>query len=165
MTSIDVLCQMLDMNHDMLKRTLADFSDADMLVRPAPAANHACWQLGHLCASECRMISAVKGDGSTNVLPAGFAEKFNKETARVDDAAKFVARAELLETFARVRANTTAIARSIDERDWLKEIPSPFRAGQQTTISFMLHMPALHTTMHIGQFQVIRRVLGKPLLF
>ena len=36
----------------MLQFTLGDFSDADMLARPAPSANHAAWQLGHLIAAE-----------------------------------------------------------------------------------------------------------------
>ena len=31
---------------------LSDLSDADLLVRPSPAANHLAWQLGHLISSE-----------------------------------------------------------------------------------------------------------------
>jgi hypothetical protein len=29
----------------------------------------------------------------------------------------------------------------------------------------MMHMPALHSATHVGQIQVIRRALGKPVLF
>ena len=31
---------------------LSDLSDADLLVRPVPGANHIAWQLGHLIDSE-----------------------------------------------------------------------------------------------------------------
>ena len=46
MTQTELLADMLNRNLEMLKATLGDFSDADMLVRPTPGANHAAWQLG-----------------------------------------------------------------------------------------------------------------------
>ena len=42
----------------------ADLSDADLLVRPAPSANHIAWQLGHLIASERNLVEAA-APGST----------------------------------------------------------------------------------------------------
>ena len=35
----------------MIDSFLADFSDAEMLFRPAKTANHAIWQMGHLANS------------------------------------------------------------------------------------------------------------------
>src|SRR4051794_12687205 len=46
MTTTELMADVLAQNLEVVKSTLADFSDADMLVRPAPAANHAAWQLG-----------------------------------------------------------------------------------------------------------------------
>ena len=42
-------------NLEFVKSTLSDFSDADLFVRPCPGANHAAWQLGHLCNAETFM--------------------------------------------------------------------------------------------------------------
>ena len=38
---------------------LADFSEADMLARPAPGANHVAWQLGHLIVATTNLINMV----------------------------------------------------------------------------------------------------------
>ena len=35
----------------------------------------------------------------------------------------------------------------------------------RATVGFMIHMPAMHAGVHIGQIQVARRNLGKPVLF
>jgi hypothetical protein len=34
-----------------------DFSDADLLVRPVPGANHAAWQIGNVIAGDVFFIS------------------------------------------------------------------------------------------------------------
>src|SRR5262249_12339782 len=125
---------------------------------------HAAWQLGHLCSAETRMMKAVKPDAA-GILPDGFAEKFTRDTAGGNDAAQFLPKAVLLETFAKARAASIEILNSLSEADFAREIPSPFKQGAMTTVGFMMNMPALHTTLHIGQFQVIRRALGKPILF
>ncbi len=72
-----------------------------MLVRPTPGANHAAWQIGHLIKSEANVINAIRPESVS--LPADFPSRFTKETAKVDDAAAFPSKAELLELFA-VRA-------------------------------------------------------------
>src|SRR3954453_19819667 len=103
MTISQLLADVLARNLNMLKMTLADFSDADMLVRPAPSANHAAWQLGHLIASECWMRGNAGDAAAAGELPAGFAEKFTKETAKIDDPAAFPTKAEIFAVFDKVR--------------------------------------------------------------
>jgi len=44
---------------------LGDLSDADLLVRPVPNANHIAWQLGHLISSEKHLL------GSQEIGPRG----------------------------------------------------------------------------------------------
>ena len=95
-----------------MNNTLADFSDADLLVRPCPGANHAAWQIGHLIVAETGMINACK-PGAMPELPAGFKEKFSKETAGNNDAAFFPKKAQLLEIFAKTRAGTIAWAKAL----------------------------------------------------
>jgi hypothetical protein len=152
----------LSRNLEMLKMTLADLSDADMLVRPAPGANHAAWQLGHLATAEAKMVAGVKGVAPE--LPAGFAERFKKDAAKSDDAAAFPKKQELLDTLAKVRATSI---------EWVKTL-TPEQMDQASPESIrpfcpkVGHLPGLlgeHTAMHVGQFQVLRRKLGKPVLF
>src|SRR5271170_6320056 len=95
MTSNELMIAALAGNLDMLKNHIADFSDQDMLVRPVPNANHTAWQLGHLCGSEAWMINQVT-PGAVPPGPAGFAEKFKKETASIDDPKAFPSKAEII---------------------------------------------------------------------
>jgi len=46
MNGIDVLRTSLESSRKMLEWIVSDLSDADLLVRPVPEANHLAWQLG-----------------------------------------------------------------------------------------------------------------------
>ena len=79
---------------DML---LADFTDAEILVRPVSGANHTAWQLGHLVSSLNYFGETIE-PGSMPPLPAGFAERHTKETAGKDEAAAFLSKGEYLQS-------------------------------------------------------------------
>ena len=51
---------------------LSDLSDADLLVRPTPGANHIAWQFGHLIESEPHLLKIILPDAKMPELPAGF---------------------------------------------------------------------------------------------
>src|SRR3954462_4086786 len=82
-----------------------DLTDQELLHRPAKGANHINWQLGHLIQSENEMMN-IAIPGSMPALPAGFAEKYTKDTATSDDGSKFLKKAELLKAFEEQRAGT-----------------------------------------------------------
>jgi hypothetical protein len=163
MTPNDAIAACLERDVQMLQFTLGDFSDADMLARPAPNANHAAWQLGHLIAAEVGAGNAAK-PGSMPELPAGFAERFAKDKARSDNPADFPTKAELLAQFERVRRATTAWAKAMTSQDYGAPTPEKIR-GWAPTVGQLAIALSGHVAMHIGQFQVIRRKLGKPVLF
>jgi hypothetical protein len=163
MNQCELAADVLQRNLRFVTDTLADFSDADLLARPCPGANHAAWQLGHLISSETRMVNSIT-PGAAAELPAGFDTKFTKETAGKDDAAFFPKKAALLDQFTKTRAATVAWAKSLTPADLEK--PGPERMiSRVPTVGHLLAMIGIHTTMHVGQFQVIRRKLGKPVLF
>lgn len=56
MNSIALLTSALESSKKMLAWIVSDFSDADLLVRPVPEANHMAWQLGHLITAERHII-------------------------------------------------------------------------------------------------------------
>jgi len=162
-TQIENTINLLSRSLETLKMTLADFSDADMLVRPCPGANHAAWQLGHLTNAETGMVNAVQ-PGALPAAPAGFVEKFKKETASVADPKFFPGKAELVDAFSKARAATIAWAQSLSQADLDRPAPEKFLRFAPTVGLMLLMMPS-HVMMHTGQFQVIRRKLGKPTLF
>jgi uncharacterized damage-inducible protein DinB len=163
MTEAELLADVLARSFKMLSDTLADFSDADILVRPCPNANHAAWQLGHLTLAESGMLNSIK-EGLVPALPADFAAKFTKETVSNDDAAFFPKKAALLAQFAKVNDAVIAWGKSLSQADL--DTPTTGRmAAFVPTTGHLMALMSNHIMMHMGQFQVIRRKLGKPILF
>lgn len=139
---------------------LEDLTDAELLRRPHAGCNHVNWQVGHLIASEHMMIEQV-APGSMSALPAGFAEKYTKETAASDDAAKFATKDELMKIYKGQRAGTlAALAKetdaNLDKATGLEYAP---------TVAAMYSLQGSHWLMHAGQWAVLRRQLGRPPLF
>jgi hypothetical protein len=163
MNATKLLADSLAANAEMLKMSLADFSDQDMLQRPAPGANHAAWQLGHMINSETRMIQAIK-PGAMPELPPGFSERFTPETAKKDDLASFGTKQQLLDLFSKTRQASVRFFQSLSDKDLDQPTPERMR-------SYIPNVGALgillggHLAMHLGQMQVTRRKLGKPILF
>ena len=163
MATTDLIATELTGNLEMLKHHLADFNDADMMVRPVPNANHAAWQLGHLVAFEA-MLCGMYAPASAPKLPADAKQTYGKEGAPSDDAARFFKKDEALQMLSQARAGLVAWVKTLSEADLAKPGPAEFK-GWVTSIGDLLMKVPGHTTMHVGQFQVIRRKLGKPLLF
>jgi DinB superfamily len=164
MNSIELLVRNLKQSEEMLKMTLADFSESDMLQRPVAGANHPLWQLGHLCVAETNLMNSIL-PGAMPELPAGFADRFaNRKTNHIDDPAQLATKAQVVELFGKVRAATIAAISKLTEADLDKPGPEKFRA-MFPTLGDIAAAQASHLTMHLGQFQVTRRKLGKAILF
>jgi hypothetical protein len=148
----------------MLKSTVADFTDGELLTRPCPGANHPLWQLGHLCVAETNLVNTVK-PGSIPELPAGFAARFeNKKTNHVDDPAQLATKQQVMDLFTKIRAATIASLAKLSEADLDAPSPEKFRA-RLPKVGDVYGLNIGHVMMHLGQIQVARRKLGKPILF
>jgi hypothetical protein len=159
MTAIELIVKQLESSARALKSTLEDFTDAELLTRPAPAANHPLYQLGHLCSGEVHLMSYCR-QGIYSNLPGDLLKRFDRSACTVDDPAKLATKAELIALFDQIRAQTIAYAKSLTDADLDKPTNIPFAP----TIGEMLAMQAVHVAMHTGQMQVARRCLGKKIL-
>src|SRR5688572_8452635 len=97
----------LDMSDAVALPYLQDLTDQDLMQRPHPDCNHLNWQVGHLIAAENEMINAIF-PGSMPPLPAGFAEKYSKDTHKSDDPKIFADKNTLLTAQREQRAGTLA---------------------------------------------------------
>lgn len=163
MTPIELMADNLQRNLGVLQMTLADFSDAEMLVRPCPGANHAMWQLGHLLVSEARMVGACQPERAPE-LSAELMDQFTAKTAGSDEAGAFPPKAKLLEIAGNVRAATVKWVNGLKPEDLNRPSPERLKA-LGPTVGHVILLIAAHQMMHLGQIQVIRRKLGKPVLF
>jgi len=142
---------------------LQDLTDAEMLRRPAANCNHIKWQVGHLIASEHQIIDGCI-PGSMPALPAGFKEKYTKETAKSDDPAAFHSKDQLLAAFETQRAATLAALEKCSDKELDKPGPESMKA-YAPTIGAAFNLQGSHWLMHAGQWAVVRRQLGRPPLF
>jgi hypothetical protein len=163
MSAIDIAAENLKRNLEMVTMTLADFSDVEFMVRPCSGANHTTWQLGHLISSEAGIVNTIK-PGAVPPAPESFIKKFTKETVGNDDPGFFPKREALLAELAKTRAATIAWVKSLTEADFAKPGPEQIKRFVPT-LGDLPYMAIAHACMHMGQFQVIRRKLGKPILF
>lgn len=161
MNAKDAIQTALRGTQHMMGMYLNDLSDADLLVRPVPGANHTAWQLGHLISSERSLGSTLPGAAFPE-LPAGFADQHGAKTASVDTG--FATKAEYLTLFGKMREATLATLAKMSDADLDKPNTGALAQFAPNMGSLCLLL-SNHTLMHAGQFTVVRRKLGKPVLF
>ena len=120
---------------------------------------------GIVASTGSQPFSCNTSAGKTIIeLPAGFAERYTKETSSIDDPAKLGNKKDLMALFDKVREKTCAWAATLTPADMAKPTPEKMRQFVPT-VGHLANMIPVHVAMHIGQIQVLRRKLGKPILF
>ena len=162
MNAKDAIRSSVNLSSMVLKSYVSDLDDADLMRRPGEGCNHLAWQLGHLISSEVQLQQAVFAQSGVE-LPDGFADAHSKETCGSDDAANFSTKDEYVDLFDKVRESSLKLLADMPDADLDKEAPEGFRSFCPT-LGDMLSLIASHPMMHAGQFVIVRRQLGKPIL-
>lgn len=158
----DAIRSSADFSGMVLKTYVSDLDDKDLLCRPGEGCNHLAWQLGHLISSEVGLLEMV-APGRGIELPEGFSEAHSKESCGNDDPAAFESKQGYMDLFDKVRGASLAALDDYPEPDLDKPAPENFRSFCPT-MGDMFTLIATHPMMHAGQFVVVRRKLGKPIL-
>lgn len=146
----------------MAQGYLADITPAEMLARPVDGANHIAWQLGHLITSERHLVEAA-APGSMPPLPEGFAERHRRDRKPTDNAADYLSKEEYLQLAQKVRASTLATLDLFSDADFANPVTArvpPFVKCAGDCFATI----APHWTLHAGQWVVLRRKLGRPVM-
>ena len=159
MDSREAIKGSLDMADLVCTSYLNDLSDSDLMQRPHPECNHVNWQVGHLIVAENQMMEGI-APGKMPALPAGMAEKYTKDTAASDDAGQFASKDELLAAHKAQRAATLEVLAGLSDEDMDKETGVDYAP----TVGAMVRMQAEHWMMHCGQWVIVRRATGKPVV-
>ena len=162
MNAKDAIRSSVNLSSMVLKTYISDLDDADLMRRPGEGCNHLAWQLGHLISSEVRLLDSV-APGQAIDLPEGFVDAHSKEQCNNDDPAGFNGKDAYVELFDKVRAASLAALDAYAEADLDNPAPEDFRAFCPT-MGDMFTLIAAHPMMHAGQFVIVRRQLGKPIL-
>ncbi|MEI6325613.1 MAG: DinB family protein, partial [Gemmataceae bacterium] len=163
MTAIEALTFSLHLSQGILLGTLSDLNDGDLSSRPVSGSNRLCWQLGHLILSE-RFLLGETGC-SYPELPEGFADQHaNNPEITTSEAPLAWTVADYTRLLKETRETSIASLGQMNEADLDK--PNTGRlAPKAPTYGNLFELAAQHFIMHSGQVSVIRRKLGKPVLF
>jgi hypothetical protein len=157
----DAIKATMDIGLVVINKYVGDLTDAELLTRPT-GCNHLAWQLGHFISAESQLINGVC-PGKGGALPEGFAERHSKETTGVDDPKKFNTKQEYVDLFASVRAATLKALEELPVEQL--DAPAPERLKKMfPTVGSVFTLIGTHPMMHAGQFVVVRRMLGKPVV-
>src|SRR5688500_16102572 len=114
---------------DLIRGHLNDFSEADMLVRPAGDANHAAWQVGHLTAAMVSLIHAVS-PGAMPGLPKHFIERHGPGGAKLNEG--FDTRDQLLDRFDDINDAAIRWVESLGDADRARSTPQALQGYAAT---------------------------------
>lgn len=162
MNAKDAIRSSANLSSMVLKTYISDLDDADLMRRPGEGCNHLAWQLGHLISSEVQLLDKV-APGKGIELPDGFADAHSKEQCHNDDPASFCDKQTYIELFDKVRSASLAALDACAESEFDNQAPEDFR-DFCPTMGDMFTLIATHPMMHAGQFVIVRRQLGKPIL-
>jgi uncharacterized damage-inducible protein DinB len=164
MRGVDAVRTALQSTHHLVTWFLGDLSDADLVVRPTPGANHIAWQMGHLILSERHLIGSNVPGAAYPDVPASFAQKHGKDGQAKEAPGDFCTKAEYVEQFTKTRQATIAALDKLSDADLDRPTPGDMKTYAPTLGALFL-LVSNHALMHGGQFSVVRRKLGKPVLF
>lgn len=164
MNGIQTLQAALASTQFLTANYINDLSDAELLMRPVPGANHAAWQLGHVIAAEIHLVRMELPEAAYPELPAGFADAHAQTQTGKDGPDGFRSKADYVKLFNAVRQATIDTVGKLQDGDLDRATKGPL-AKFAPRLGDLFVLVSNHALMHSGQFSVLRRKLGKPVLF
>ena len=110
-------------SYELILVLISDLSDADLLVRPVPKANHIAWQLGHLILQERLLIGPQAPGVKYPELPEGFEQQYSDASAETEPPTGFLKKSEYVALLAQTHHATMAALAGFSDED-LNNAPS-----------------------------------------
>lgn len=157
--AIDLIVENLKGNLQFALMTVGDMTDAELLQRPTENSTPGLYQLGHVIAAEAMMMGKTHPDFKP--APESWSKVYFGPCPADDVLLKTATKDQLMAEFQRIRADTIAAAQKLSDAD----LARPSQVEWAPTLGKLLLGLDTHLWMHWGQLQVLRRKLGKPVLF
>lgn len=172
----DLLKRSLETAEMVVLRLLEDLPDASWDLRPHPQCQDLNWQFGHLILSEANMIEGSLGDSL--LLDASFQESYRKReltgistsdlsedkgTQASTQATGRLSPADLWSVYRRQRKRTFELLDGLHAEDFDAAAAESIR-GYCPTIADAFIACSSHWLMHSGQWVILRRMAGLPIV-
>lgn len=160
---IDAIAHCWKQNQDYGQRLVADLSDEQMILQPAPEgkspSNHPAWVLAHLNTYIPIIGALIEGKEFDDPKDAPFGMKSKPE----HDLSVYPAKAELIGEYVAGHEQVTklldsatpsALEQPVSLERWKTRMPSVATA--------LMYLAMCHENQHLGQVSTWRRVQGMP---
>lgn len=154
------------MNHTrgMTLKLVADLSDDQLAIQPAPKTNHAAWVLGHLLLVENSLANLLDPSRQQPAyLTDAYREIYGMKSQPVADKSKYLPKQFYLDELAKLRPQIIEKLKSLPADFFSQPHPDPARRNRFPTIGeAIVTYGTWHEAYHAGQLSAWRRVQGLP---
>jgi hypothetical protein len=157
--AIDLLVENLKGNGQFAVMTVADMTDEELLQRPCENSTPGLYQMGHVITAEAAMMAKTHPDFKQP--PESWPKAYFGGCPSDDVLLKTATKDQLVAEFQRIRGDVIAIVEKMADADLAK----PSNVDWAPTMRQLILGLDNHLWMHWGQIQVLRRKLGKKVLF
>ncbi len=154
------------MNHtrNQTLKLVADLSDDQLAIQPAPKTNHAAWVLGHLLLVENSFLNLLDAQRKQpEWLTDDYKEIYGMKSQPVADKSKYLPKQFYIDELAKLRPLIIEKLKALKPEDFSAPHPDPARRNRFPTIGeALVTYGTWHEAYHAGQLSAWRRVQGLP---
>jgi hypothetical protein len=163
MPMLDSYIATITHSHNMLLKLVADLTDDQLTLQPAPKTNHPAWVLGHQLLVESSFLNLLTGKPAPAFIDDAWKATYGQKSEPVADKSKYKPKAFYLEQLALLREQVLVGLKNMKGEDFQKPHPDPARRERFPTIGHAVMLYGTwHEAYHAGQLSTWRRVQGLP---
>ena len=148
---------------NMTLKLVADLTDAQLTLQPAPNVNHPAWVLGHLLQVDYALAQLLTGEAPPAFIDDAWRATYGPKRAPVADPSLYKPKAFYIEKLAAVREKIVTRLGQMSPEDFHVPHPDPARRDRFPTVGHAVMLYGTwHEAYHSGQLSTWRRVLGLP---
>jgi uncharacterized damage-inducible protein DinB len=163
MPMLDSYLATINHTRGMTLKLVADLTDDQLVLQPAPKVNHPAWVLGHLLQVDHAFLSLVSGQPQPDWIDDNWKAIYGQKSEPVTDKSKYKPKAFYVERLVAVREQIIAGLKAMKPADFQAPHPDPARRERFPTVGHAVMLYGTwHEAYHSGQLSTWRRVLGLP---
>jgi uncharacterized damage-inducible protein DinB len=144
-------------------KLVADLTDDQLVVQPAPKTNHPAWVLGHLLQVDHAFLYAITGQPLPAWIDDAWKATYGNQSQPIADKSKYKPKQFYIERLAAVREQIVARLKQMKPEDFMAPHPDPTRRERFPTVGHaVMFLGTWHEAYHSGQLSTWRRVQVLP---
>jgi uncharacterized damage-inducible protein DinB len=163
MPMLDSFLATTAMTRNQLLKLVADLSDDQLVLQPAPGVNHPAWVLGHSVLSDYNLYWIISGKNAPTWIDDAYKATYGGKSTPVADKSKYLPKQTYIERLTEARELVVAHLKQMKPDDFQTPHPDPARRDRFPTVGHAVMLyGTYHEAYHAGQISAWRRVLGLP---